>query len=319
MAYLFIIAGLILLVLGGNWLVKGAVDLALILKVSTVVIGLTVVSLATSAPELLVSVQASLKGYPAITVGNVIGSNIANIALILGLTAMIFKLPIDSPSYRFDFLYMILAYFAFYFLVWDGKLGVIEGAVLTFLLIAYNTYKIRSSRKRIKKILAESSEIPEKPQPLYKIVLYILIGIVALRFGADFLVDGAVQLAEKIGVDDRIISVTVVAVGTSIPELAASIVAAFKKEQDLAVGNLIGSNIFNILFVLGASSLISYSPLFREIPIRPPQLITFDFWWMVGLSLPLAIPIYLLYDKIIKRWQGAILFGGYLVYLYLIF
>ncbi len=310
MAYVKLIAGILILLLGGDFLVRGAVELALRLKISVLVVGLTVVSFATSAPELLVSVDAALNGHVDISFANVIGSNIANIALILGVTAIILPLTVDPKTYRLDWWIMLFVSIVLYlFIFWDKELTFWEGLIMVILLIAYNVLMIRSSRK------SQKSEIPVEKAKLKKpwlMLFFLLTGIVGLKFGSDFLVDGAVELASQWGVSERIIGITVVSIGTSLPELAASVVASVKGQQDLSVGNLIGSNIFNVLAVLGITSLIT------DLPVQSPDLLSFDFPSLLVISL-LLYPMMRYFDKgMITRGEGFFLFIVYCVYIYFV-
>lgn len=313
MSYLFVLLGLVFLLFGGDYLVKGAVSLALKLQVSTMVIGLTVVAFATSAPELLVSMEAALNNHTDITLGNVVGSNIANIGLILGFTAMVFTLPALRIVYFFDWLFMVAITLLMYFILrFYHEFDFVTGAVFMVILIGYNFHKIRSSRIENKKIDLEVDETISA-EPLWKVLLFILLGVLGLRFGAQFFVEGAADIALNFGISERVISVTMVAFGTSVPELVASIMAARRNEKDLAIGNLIGSNIFNILAVIGITSLIT------KVPLQDPALITFDFWWMLGFSVLLLPLIGMIKKHHLGRVEGAILFVGYVLYITLVF
>ena len=230
MAVVSLLAGLALLTLGGDLLVRGAVSLAARLKVSTLVIGMTVVSFATSCPELLVSLNAALKGHSDITFGNVIGSNIANIGLVLGLTGAIFSLPVSRNSLRFDWPMMALSTLIFVgFILFDQKLGVLEGLFFIALLTAFSTFLIyasrRDNRNNPQDTEAEKEVIRDAP---IRTAIYLLIGGVALYFGSEWLIEGAVTLARSLSISERVISVSLVSVGTSVPELAASLIAAYK-------------------------------------------------------------------------------------------
>jgi len=300
-----------LLFVGGDFLVRGSVALALKFKVSTLVIGLTVVAFATSAPELLVSLQAALDGHPDISFGNVIGSNIANIGLIMGLTATLFVLPVQKKDYLIDWIVMVAATILLYVFVKIGepKLGFVSGAILTTLLVAYNYFKISSSRRERKKAEEFDVDLSVRLEPMWKVLGFVLLGILGLRFGASFFVEGAAGIALDFGVSERVISVTMVAFGTSVPELVASLIAARRNEKDLAIGNLLGSNIFNILAVLGITSLIT------PIPVQDEALFSFDYWWMLGLAL-LVFPFMGLFTKErLGRIEGLILLASYVVYL----
>ena len=316
MFYLYLLIGLALLFVGGDFLVRGAVSLALKFQVSTLVVGLTVVAFATSAPELLVSLEAAVGGHPDISFGNVIGSNIANIGLIMGITALIFVLPVQRKDYTFDWLVMIGATLLVYLLVFLGEpdqLGFVSGLILVLILIAYNYYKIQSSRKANIKEADLDIDISVKLDPMWKVLVFLLLGVLGLKFGASFFIEGAAGIALDFGVSERVISVTMVAFGTSVPELVASVIAARKNEKDLAIGNLIGSNIFNILAVLGFTSVIT------PIPLNDIALFTFDYWWMLGFSLIVFPFMGLITKGKLGRIEGLILVLGYIVYIYFTF
>jgi cation:H+ antiporter len=310
---LFLLLGLVLLFFGGELLVRGSVSLALKMKISTLVVGMTIVSFATSSPELFVSLQAVLEGSSNIAFGNVIGSNIANITLVLGVTAMIFRVQISKQTLTLDYPIMLLA-------------SIILGAVLYFfngvpvgigflfvgMLLLFAWLLILTSRKDHLKAATEEDELLEKasPDPIYKNILYLVAGVVLLKYGADFLVDSTKQLAKNFGVSDRVIAVTVVAIGTSIPELSTSIIAALKKEDSLAVGNLIGSNIFNILAVLGVTASV------KGITIADPNILSFDYIWMIAITLVVGLFIYTFSKSQISRKEGVVLLLIYISYLY---
>ncbi len=312
MNYLLLIAGLALLFVGGEFLVRGAVGLALKFQISLLVIGLTVVAFATSAPELLVSLQAALNNHADIALGNVVGSNIANIGLIMGFTAMVFELPVHRISYRFDWLVMVVvSIMLFVFLYFGGTINFFAGALFTVLLISYNYYKIWSSRKAGKHNIEVDLDTHVAKEPMLKIMFFLLLGVLGLRYGALFFVEGASGIALDFGISERAVSVTVVAFGTSVPELAASIMAALKNEKDLAIGNLIGSNIFNVLAVLGLTALVT------PIEMNDTNLISFDYWWMLAFAL-IIFPMMGLFTKgKLGRIEGLILFVGYAAYIFL--
>ena len=309
---LFFLFGLVLLYLGGEALVKGAVSLALKLKISTLVVGMTIVSFATSAPELLVSLGAALKGHTDITFGNVIGSNIANIALVLGLAAVMFRLNITSQTRKISFPFMFFSSLVFgvilYFL---NEISFWVGIVFVASLLLFTALIIRQSRKENLKADIEGDELlaEESQSPIYKSVSFLIVGVVLLKFGADYFVDGAIALAKVFSVSDRVIAVTVIAIGTSIPELATTVVAALKKEESLAVGNLIGSNIFNILAVLGLTAIL------KDIPLLDEQLLRTDYLFMLAITLLLGVFIYLFSKNRISKREGLIFLFFYIVYL----
>ena len=305
--YLFL--GFILLMLAGDFLVRGSVSLAGHFKVSKLVIGVVLVSFGTSAPELVVSLDAAIKGHPDIAIGNVIGSNIANIALVLGLTAIILPVKVKKKAIHFDWAVMMFISLLFYVFCLNFKLQFIEGFLFVTILAVFIYRSIRKSRKEKSKSLEES--IPPQHNMFFSIVLVILAAI-GLIYGAEFLVKGASNIALKLGVDERIISVSVIALGTSLPELATSIAAAIRKELDIFIGNIIGSNIFNILAILGITSIV------KAIDINP-MVLKFDIFWMLGTSLLLFLFILPLRKGVVTRWKGLIFVSIYVLYIYLAF
>ncbi|MDT0644612.1 calcium/sodium antiporter [Zunongwangia sp. F363] len=313
MSVIFILIGLVLLVVGGEFLVRSSVALSFKLNLSRMVIGLTVVSFATSAPELLVSLQAALQGFSDISLGNVIGSNIANIALVLGVTAIITPLGIDRDFYRFNWpVMMIFSIVLYFFLKSGGNISRLEGAALLIGIAIYLILLITRSRKK-KNIVVEEVDESLQTVSVFKIVVWLLIGGAALYGGSELLVTGAVDLATAMGVSERVISVTMIAVGTSVPELAASVMAALKKEKALSLGNLIGSNIFNIASVLGITAIIQ--PIF----VKSPEILSNDIFWMLGVAF-ILIPLAFLPTRLEMGWyKGAILFLGYCIFVSLAF
>ncbi len=268
--------------------------------------------LATSAPELLVSLGAAIKGHTDITFGNVIGSNIANIALVLGLAAVLFRLNINPQTKKISFPFLFFSSLIFGLVVYFFN-GIYfwVGVAFVILLVFFILYLIRQSRKEYLQTAIVDDELFEKESQtsLYKSVLYLVIGIVFLKYGADYFVDGAIALAEVFSVSNRVIAVTVIAIGTSIPELATTVIAAIKKEESLAVGNLIGSNIFNILAVLGLTALI------KDIPLVDVQLIRTDYLLMMGITIFLGVFIYLFSKNKISRKEGAFFLAVYIAYI----
>jgi cation:H+ antiporter len=279
MDYIFLFLGFVLLMFGGDFLVKGSVSLAGHFKVSKLVIGLVVVSFGTSAPELVVSLDAAIKGFPDIAVGNVVGSNIANIALVLGLTAIVLPIKVKKKAINFDWSVMMFISLLVFLFCFDLKLQFIEGVIFIIILFVFIYRSIYKSRKNNKTNLEES--VPPKFN-LFISILFVIAAGVGLIYGAEFLVKGASNIAKNLGVDDRIISVSVIALGTSLPELATSIAAALRKELDIFIGNIIGSNIFNMLAVLGLTSIV------KSIDINP-MILKFDMLWMIGISLLLFL------------------------------
>jgi cation:H+ antiporter len=299
-----------LLVIGGEFLVRASVAISFKFNISKMVIGLTVVSFATSLPELLVSLNAALSGYPSIAINNVIGSNVANIGLVLGITALIGTIYVDKTFYKINWPALVIFSLAFYyFLSNDHKLDAVEGAVLFLSLLLFIAYLLNNSEG----IEEDDSMDALTMTSNFKIIIWLIIGGVALFFGAKWLVDGAIVIAQEIGVSEAVISVSVIAVGTSIPELAASVIAVLKKEKAISLGNLIGSNIFNIGSVLGLTAMI------KPIVIEDTEILSRDIIWMLvfaGLLLPLAL-IFKRHE--IKKIEGFLLVFLYGVFIYTVF
>ncbi|MBL0684769.1 calcium/sodium antiporter [Aquimarina mytili] len=312
MSILYVVIGLVLLVVGGEFLVRSSVALSFRLKLSKMVIGLTVVSFATSAPELLVSIQAALDGLSDISLGNVVGSNIANIGLVLGITAIIGPLAIDRDFYKFNWPVMVLLSFALYALLNDGVLSQIEGLVLFVSLLLYLFLLIRRARKFSDTMLEEVDDSLQKTSN-FKIFMWLLIGGCALYFGSELLVKGAEDIALKLGVSEGVIAVTLIAVGTSVPELAASVIAALKQEKAISLGNLIGSNIFNIASVLGITSMI------QPIAVKDETLMSVNIYWMLGFALVLLPLAFIPKKMVLTRPKGLLIFVSYVIFIALVF
>ena len=310
-----IIAGLILLIAGGEALVRGAGTLASRAGISPLVIGLVVVSAATSAPEFAVTFGAVLGGEPDLAVGNVVGSNIVNILLILGLSAVISPLLIKRQLVRFDMPVMVGISVLLLVVSLDGNISILDGILLFGSLVLHTVISIILSRKEVVDPKAKPDTMPlnSKPVPLWLAVLLLAVGIALLVFGAQFLVTGAVSIATSLGVSSLVIGLTVVAIGTSLPELATSIIAIIRGETDMAVGNVVGSNIFNIGMVLGLPAI-----LFGEgIPVAPAA-VSIDLPLMLATALAL-LPIAFT-GFMVKRWEGGlfvILYVSYTLYLVL--
>ncbi len=304
---LFIVLGLGLLIAGGNWLLKSAVALSLRLNIPKIVIGMTVVSFATSAPELIVSIQAALDGFPDLALGNVVGSNIANLGLVLAITILLGSIDVRRSFYTTDWPVMMLASLLFFgFIYFDGELQQYEGIIMVIVLFLFLVYLLRFQKTAV------VDELPEDdmPLPLYKTVLFLGLGGTALWGGSELLIKGAVNLANTFGVSDRVIGITVVSIGTSIPELAASVIAVIKKEKAISLGNLIGSNIFNLLAVLGITSIIT------PIRVMDQGLLTNDIFWMLGISF-LILPLVFLPKGLRLGWRdGIVLVAVYLTFVY---
>lgn len=317
MSIFWVILGLLLLVVGGDFLVKASVGLSLKFSISKLVIGMTVVSFATSVPELLVSLNAALTGSPAIAINNVVGSNIANIGLVLGITAVIGEIAVDRTFYKLTWpVMMLFSVVLYYFMHNDNLLSRIEGVILFVGLIVFLFVLIRDSRKAGKVAELEISDEVDETLAVVsntKIVVWLALGAVALYFGSLWLVDGAKELATSIGVSDAVIAVTVIAIGTSVPELAASVIAAAKQEKAISLGNLIGSNIFNIGSVLGLTAII------KEIPITDAKILNSDIFWMIGFAAILILLIAIPKRLEIGRYKGLLLVGAYVAFIYLAF
>ena len=316
MSIFYVLVGFLLLVVGGEFLVRAAVGLSFKFKISKMVIGLTVVSFATSAPELLVSLQAALSGFSDIALGNVIGSNIANIGLVLGITALISTLGIDRDFFRFNWPVMVLFSLGLYVaLLNDKSISRLEGVIFLVALFIYLFFLIKRAKKARKTKEIHNDEVDDKllETSNFKIIIWLLIGALALYFGSELLVKGATQLAKAMGISEYAISVTVIAIGTSVPELAASVIAALKKEKAISLGNLIGSNIFNIASVLGLTAVIT------PIQVIDPSILSTNMFWLIGFAL-ILLPLGFLPPRMeLNRWKGLLVFVAYCIFVGLTF
>ena len=299
MEYLAIVLGLILLIKGGDWVLEGAVLFSLRLNIPKIIVGMTVVSFATSAPELIVSINAALNGYPDLAVGNIVGSNIANLALVLGIVVFITPIKIEKVFYKYDWPAMILVTLLFYFsLKSDYSLSLFESVLFIIVLIAYLIFLIFYQKSRVN----DQEELNvDKSMKYLKILSLIIFGGFFLWLGSEVLIKGSISLATKLGISERIIGVTIVAFGTSIPELSTSIVDIINKEQNISLGNLIGSNIFDMLGVIGITGILS------PIVISDVGLIDSDLIWMLSLAF-LILPLVFFPNKMkFGRIEGVIL------------
>lgn len=309
MDYILLGLGLVILLYGGKILVDGAAAIAVKLGMSAGLIGLTIVAFGTSAPELLVSVNAALKGNGDISIGNVVGSNIANIGMVLGLSGLFYPILIRKSTLRFDYLITVLVTLLFYALSYNGEIGLLEGIVMFSLFVGFNVYLFRNSGQGG---LTDSTEGEEEIEQVkgyswFLAVTLFLGGIVGLYFGSELLVNNAVKISREFGISERVISVTIIAIGTSLPELITSIMAALSKKTDMAIGNILGSNIMNILSILGITAII------KPISISD-DFLSSDYLWMIGFTL-ILFP--LIRTKMrISFIEGAILFLGYGTYMY---
>ncbi len=301
------IAGLVLLITGAEILVRGSSRLASALGVSKLVIGLTVVAFGTSSPELAVSVRSGLSGLADISVGNVVGSNLFNILLVLGVSAVITPLVVSRQLVRLDVPIMIGSALLTLLFALDGKISQVDGAVLFAGMIGYTVFLVRQSKKELSQI----EEKTEKPAATVRFrilnIFYIVLGLFMLITGSGWLVKGAVYFAEALGLSSLIIGLTIIAAGTSLPEVATSVVASLRGERDIAIGNVVGSNIFNVLMVLGLSSLVTRG----GIRVSPAAL-NFDIPVMIAVSVA-CLPIFFTGYKI-SRWEGFLFLGYYIAY-----
>ena len=286
---------------------KAAVALSLKLNIPKIVIGMTVVSFATSAPELMVSIKAALEGSPDLALGNVIGSNIANLGLVLAVTIMLGSIDVNKSFYKTDWPAMMIASLLFFgFIYFDGVIVRYEGVIMLIALFVFLVYILRFQKPAV------VDEAPEDdiPLPLYKTVLFLGLGGLALWGGSELLIKGAVGMASAYGVSERVIGITIVSVGTSIPELAASIIAVIKKEKAISLGNLIGSNIFNLLAVLGITSIIT------PVKVTDLGLLTNDIFWMLAISFAILPLVFIPKSYRLDFKDGILLLTAYIVFIY---
>lgn len=301
MDYIYILGGLIGLFFGGEVLVRGSVGIAQRMAIPPLLIGLTVVGFGTSTPELLVSVDAALRGVPDIAVGNIVGSNIANILLIIGLSALVWPIQVTGATLRRDTAVMVAAALILVPIFALGEMGRITGIMLVAGLAIYLIWAYRQSNEALSEV-----GVPA-PNSMLISVLWVIAGLIALMLGARFLVDGAVSIARGVGISEAFIGLTIVAVGTSLPELATSIIAAFRRQSEIAIGNVVGSNIFNVLGILGVTAVIAPVPV-------ASRFLTFDLPVMIGASILLMA--LLLMRPAIGRGVAALLLVGYILYVW---
>lgn len=302
MDYLLILIGLVGLFFGGEALVRGSVNIAHRMSISPFVIGLTVVGFGTSTPELLVSVQAALRGAPDIAIGNIVGSNIANILLIVGVTTLVWPIQVAGSTLRRDTAFMIASGLLLVPLFALGEVGRLAGFTLVAGLIVYLAWTFLKPGQETTDDQGEAAATT-----IVISLLWLAFGFVGLLFGARFLVDGAVSVAQSFGVSEAFIGLTIVAIGTSLPELATSVIAALRRQSDIAIGNIVGSNIFNILGILGVTSIIA------PIPVAS-RFLTFDLPIMIAVSIVLTG--LLLTRPKIGRGAGALMLFGYAAYVF---
>ena len=308
MIAIYIIGGLILLYFGANWLVQGAITLALHLGLSPLIVGLTVVALGTSVPEALVSLRAAIGHQGGIALGNVIGSNILNIALILGLSAFFSPLKVDSHLVKADVPLLAGATFMLVVLLEDFHISRMEGSFLLLCIVGYvagNIMTVKRTSPEENKI--EGVEVPEDhSKNLWRDISFLFIGLIALAFGSNFLVTGAVDLARILGLSEALIGLTIVSIGTGTPEMATALMAAYRKRADLAIGNAVGSNLFNIMFVLGIAALVA--------PLDGKGISSIDLYVMLGVTILLLPTVWT--GRILDRKEGFLFLAIYVGYLY---
>lgn len=305
---LLLVLGFAMLIKGADWFVDGAAGIAKRFGIPSLVIGLTIVAMGTSAPEAAISISAAFKGSADIAVGNVLGSNIMNILIILGLTAVITPIAVQKSTIKYEIPFMILITVVFGLLgIFDNVLGIFDGIILWILFIAYLVYLFIMAKKG-KNEQEENIEIPGKSR-MPRLIVFGIIGVVLIIFGSNITVDAATNIARTFGMSERFIGLTIVALGTSLPELVTSITAAVKKNADIAIGNIVGSNIFNILFVIGTSALIT--------PVAYQQQFLFDTVVCVATAVLLLLCLFNKNQKL-KRWAGILMlvcYAGYFTYI----
>jgi cation:H+ antiporter len=325
-----LILGIVLLIVSGNYLVKGGVGLAKHFNISTLVVGLTVVAFGTSAPELIVCVNAALTGHPEIALGNVIGSNIANIALVLAATVILLPIPVGPATIKHSWPFMFLSGVLLYLSMIDGEINRIEGIMMVVLLLIFIIYSLKVFKKE--KINVRLAVIPDAAQSPFKSIVFVVLASVGLALGSRLLINGASSIAQYAGISERVISLTIVAFGTSLPELTASVIAAIKKETGISVGNIIGSNLFNVFAVIGITSGIY--PIVFSFPDFRFDLNFMIFFYILLLIFMLPISLWLTKRRKnvtfvstfkelgigkLSRVEGIILVTLYIVYVIMLF
>lgn len=305
MSILYLFCGLTVLLLGGEWTLRSAVATAVRWRVPKVVVGMTIVSFATSLPELITSIRAAVEGHPDLSLSNVVGSNIANLGFVLGIILLFGRIQVEKSFYRFDWPLVFGVSLMLLFLLSDGEISYFDGVLLLLLLALVMVYLIKFQPPVV---LVEESA-PKETKTWLWIISFAGLGSLGLAFGSQWLVQGAVGLARAFDVSERIIGISIVSIGTSLPELVASGLALAKKEQGISIGNLIGSNLFNILTVLGITAVI------HPLKLIDQQLLTLDIWVMIGFSF-LLLPLVLFPTRLQLSWRkGLVLLTSYFVYL----
>jgi len=308
--FVYVAIGFIILLVAGDALVRGAVGLSLKLGIPALVVSLTVVAFGTSAPELLISIKAALQGSAGLSLGNIVGSNIANVLLVLGVPALLVGITTRHSAPKSNYVYMMVATVVFMAIAFTGEFKFWHGIVMLVLLagILFQAYRLAKSSRAA--MLEATGEIPETDSVWWKILVMLGVGVIGLPIGANLLVEGAVSIAQKAGVEEAVIGLTMVAIGTSLPELATTVMAAFRKEADVALGNVIGSNMFNLLGVIGVTSLIT--PL-----AVPAEFLRFDLWIMLASSVVLFPFIWFKMD--LNKFWGLLFLAVYTAYIGMLF
>ncbi len=311
--YLLLIPGFVFLFVGGHFLISSSVQIARRFNVSDMVIGITVVAFGTSAPELFVSLKAVFAGSADISISNVIGSNIANIALVLGFVAVIYPLRVKKPSVWIDWSVMMTASLLLYFFSWNSDtLDHWEGIVFLVLLGLYMSWLLYDTRVNQRKNIETKVDEVIKHKPLLLVLVLFVVSVAGLYFGSAWLVTSAKNIALSFGISERVVGITVIAFGTSVPELATSLLAAIKKNTDISIGNIIGSNIFNIFAILGITSVV------KKLNVNS-EFLSWDYIWMIGIALLLFLMLLPLKNGVINRWKGVVLVSLYVTYIYFLF
>ena len=306
---LLLLSGLAVLIVGGNLLLKSAISISLKFEIPKILIGMTVVSLATSAPELIISVKSALMGSPDLAISNVLGSNIANIGLVLGLTIFFSPINISKDIYKIDWPIMMFSALYFLIIILDGKINFYEGSILIIFLIISIVFLIKNQEKSQEDLTIKTPSADS----LSKSMILLVVGGICLYLGSEWFIAGAIDMASYFGITERVIGITVVSVGTSLPELVTSLVAVVKKEKSISLGNLLGSNIFNVFAVLGVTSLVS--PLI----VNDLNIINFDIYVMLFFAAIILPLIFFPKKFVLGRIEGLIILSCYSIYIYNLF
>ena len=307
--FVLLFSGLVVLIVGGNLLLKAAVSISLKFEIPKILIGMTVVSLATSAPELIISLKSALKGSADLAISNVVGSNIANLGLVLGLTILLSPIKISKNIYKIDWPIMIFSALYFFVIVLDGSISFFEGIILVFFLIISIIYLIKHQEKSEEDMDLEVSSVDS----LLKSIILLIFGGFFLYLGSEWFVSGAIDLAGYFGISERVIGVTVVSIGTSIPELVTSMVAVIKKEKSISLGNLLGSNIFNVFAVLGITSIVT------PLVVTDMNIINFDIYVMLFFAALILPLIFFPKRLVLGRVEGIVILTFYSFYIFNLF